>query len=36
MNALVTERPQHRFEILAFVVGGEADDGFTHRHIFTR
>src|SRR5439155_17138149 len=32
-DALVAERAQHRLEVLALVVGGEADDGFGHLHV---
>jgi hypothetical protein len=36
VDALVAERPQHRLEVLALVVRGEADDRFRHLRIFTR
>jgi hypothetical protein len=34
VHAFVTERAQHRLEVLALVVGGEADDGCRHGRIF--
>jgi len=33
VHAVVGERPHHRLEVLALVVGGQADDGAGHAHI---
>ena len=33
-HVLFSERPQHRLEVLALVVGGEANDGSRHLRIF--